>query len=230
MALIAFGNGVSQIRGSIAGNTYSRNNNGAYIRNKAIPVNPNSVLQVAVRSAFAIVAVGWRALTAAQQDTWVQGAINFGYTNKLGERQYLTGSQCFNKLNGQLFQAGIAMIQECPVSVTVPTVILNSISGTLRMDISIDGATTVPANTTLVILATAAVSAGKYRPKAKDFRVIEYVPTATVDLDTYDVNASYRAIFGGAATGQKMYYAVFCVANLTGQKGNQPYLLSDAVA
>ena len=86
MALVRFGNGVSEIRGSIAGSTFSRSRSGAVIRNRIKPVNPNTQPQADVRYLFAQVARRFAELTAAQRDQWNEYAslLTF-WKNRLGE-------------------------------------------------------------------------------------------------------------------------------------------------
>ena len=53
MALIKTGPAVAVISGSVGGTVFSRNKGGAYMRNRSIPVNPQSAAQVVVRAAMA---------------------------------------------------------------------------------------------------------------------------------------------------------------------------------
>ncbi len=57
--------------GSVAGLTFSRNKGGNYLRGRAIPTNPNSPLQQAVRSIMSQLTANWlNVLTAIQRVAW----------------------------------------------------------------------------------------------------------------------------------------------------------------
>ena len=88
--LIRSGMGM-QLSGSVGGVTASRNSAGAYLRNRTVPVNPNSVRQQSVRSGFAAAAEKWRELTAAQREGWAGYATGTPLLNRLGESITLSG-------------------------------------------------------------------------------------------------------------------------------------------
>jgi len=60
MAIVrgAFGGG--QIKGSIAGNTFQQSPYGTVIRNRTVPVNPNTTFQVQVRTGFNSMSDYWQ--------------------------------------------------------------------------------------------------------------------------------------------------------------------------
>ncbi len=82
----------AEVRGSIAGTTYSRNRYGAYARNRTVPVNPNSNRQLYIRQAMAQAAFNWSNLLAEEdRAAWRQYASTTQVTNRLGDPIYLTG-------------------------------------------------------------------------------------------------------------------------------------------
>jgi hypothetical protein len=92
MALVKFGGGITEMRGSIAGNTFSRNRYGAIVRAKTTPVNPNTPGQVAVRATMAVLTDRWsQTLTAAQRTAWNLYGSSVVMTNKLAESINLSG-------------------------------------------------------------------------------------------------------------------------------------------
>lgn len=100
MALIKFGGGITEMRGSIAGNVYSRNRYGAYARARTVPINPNTALQQAVRATLAVLTVRWsQTLTAVQRTAWNLYAANVTMTNKLGEAINLSGFNHYIRSN-----------------------------------------------------------------------------------------------------------------------------------
>lgn len=82
----------TQYSGSLAGVTASHNRGGAYLRQRAIPTNPNSIPQQAARSRFGISNVNWTAvLSASQREAWTLYGQNVPVTNRIGEQINLTG-------------------------------------------------------------------------------------------------------------------------------------------
>lgn len=84
-----------QLSGSTGGVTASRNRYGQYLRNRTVPVNPNTPRQQAVRSAFASGAILWQGLSNTQREQWRAYAATTPTLNKLGETVYLTGNAAF---------------------------------------------------------------------------------------------------------------------------------------
>lgn len=96
MALILPGGGVTDIRGSIAGTTFSRNAGGNYIRARTKPVNPNTSRQQTVRAVMAFLATYWRdTLSAADRTAWASYAASTSWLNALGQTIKLSGQQMF---------------------------------------------------------------------------------------------------------------------------------------
>jgi len=78
MAIFTPGASVSEISGSIANVTYSRNRGGAYTKTKMIQTNPNSPAQVAARALTTAAVAAWKLLSPAVQLSW----INFANTQE----------------------------------------------------------------------------------------------------------------------------------------------------
>ena len=121
MALIKFGGGVVDMRGSIAGNTFARNSYGNYVRAKTMPVNPNTALQQAIRSKMQSLVAVWSAiLTGAQRAAWQVFASNISWTNRLGETIELSGYNHFIRANLVLLNAGLARVDDGPTIFSLP--------------------------------------------------------------------------------------------------------------
>lgn len=85
MAIFTPGGGVAAIRGSVGGNVYAANKAGPYIRNRAVPINPGSARQQAVRFAMAELVTRWvETLTPAQRAAWETYADAVHLPNSLG--------------------------------------------------------------------------------------------------------------------------------------------------
>lgn len=100
MANVLLGGGVTDIRGSIGGTTFSRNAGGNYARGRMKPVNPRSPLQNARRAEIANLAKQWsNVLTEQQREDWRAYAMGTSWTNKLGQSIEISGLAAFIRLN-----------------------------------------------------------------------------------------------------------------------------------
>lgn len=101
--------------GSLAGITASRNRFGSYFRMKAVPVNPNSTRQQAIRSIFGTAVQAWtETLTAAQRAGWETYAENVPFLDSLGNSINLTGQQAFLRTTIARLNIGGAIIAAAP--------------------------------------------------------------------------------------------------------------------
>lgn len=121
MALIKFGGGITEMRGSIAGNTFARNRYGAYVRARTKPINPDTTLQQAVRASVSALSTRWAdTLTAAQRTAWNLYAASVNMKNKLGETIHLSGFNHYIRSNAFLSRYSITNIDAGPVDFTLP--------------------------------------------------------------------------------------------------------------
>ncbi len=118
---VKFGATITDARGSIAGNTFSRNHYGAYIRARTTPTNPKTAKQVAVRAAVAFLSDMWgNTLTAPQRAAWDLYGSNVAMTDKLGATMYLTGYNHFIRSNLLIKLAGAVIVVAGPVLFEIP--------------------------------------------------------------------------------------------------------------
>lgn len=121
MALVKFGGGIIEMRGSMAGNTYSKNRSGNYVRARTKPVNPNTARQVEVRAAMAFLTDRWaNTITDAQRIAWNLYASLVNMKNKLGETILLTGFNHYLRSNMIRKQFANPLIDAAPVDFTIP--------------------------------------------------------------------------------------------------------------
>lgn len=127
MAKVLFGNGVAEIRGSIAGSTFSRNRGGAYNRNRITPINPQSIDQIAARARVAQLSKRWgTVLTQLERDAWVGFADLNPIVDVLGQALILTGIQAYIQLNARLLAGNAPVIDAPPLNQEVPQVTIIS--------------------------------------------------------------------------------------------------------
>jgi hypothetical protein len=121
MALIKYGSILSEIRGKVGGQVFSKNASGYTLSNftKSIINNdPNTVLaKKAVFDASSL----WISLSASQQLDWHNQALSTTFYNSLGEAYTPSGYQLFMAVNIQIFRSGSSGISDS-VAYSVTTV------------------------------------------------------------------------------------------------------------
>ncbi len=114
MALVVLPEG-QQRSGKQGGIVWSHNRGGPYVRNRAIPTNPNTARQVAVRNAMRSLTIAWDiTLTQAERDAWDVYASNVTWTNRLGQTISLTGLNHYVRSNTPRVQNALARIDAAP--------------------------------------------------------------------------------------------------------------------
>lgn len=86
---------LGQMSGSIGGVTASHNRGGQYFRRRAVPTNPNSARQAAVRGYMSTAVSVWGSITEAQRASWETYAANTPTTDSMGQTLVLTGQQMY---------------------------------------------------------------------------------------------------------------------------------------
>ncbi|KKM97823.1 hypothetical protein LCGC14_1164220 [marine sediment metagenome] len=113
---------ITSASGSVGGITASRNKGGMYFRARAIPTDPGSEFQVAVRNAQAQIAARWNdVLTQLQRDAWQVYADNVTLPNPLGDQRNVSGIAMYSRSNVIRLQVGLSIIDDGPVIFSLPT-------------------------------------------------------------------------------------------------------------
>lgn len=139
MALIKLGALAAEVRGSIGGAVFARNRGGQYVRNRSVPLNPQSVRQIGVRQEFGALANAWsNDLTEAQRTAWATYAANVPIPNSLGENRNVSGINMYTRGNSLLLDCGGAREDDGPTVFTqgpsfTPTITLNAAGDTLTV-------------------------------------------------------------------------------------------------
>ncbi|MBA7690532.1 hypothetical protein ES703_99061 [subsurface metagenome] len=116
MALVKFGPGIVDARGSVAGVVFSKNSTSHYMRARVKPVNPDTEFQQVIRAAMAELTDRWgQVLTALKRTSWEMYATNVTVKNKLGEAVNISGFNHYLRSNIIRLQAGLAPIDDGPV-------------------------------------------------------------------------------------------------------------------
>lgn len=217
MAIYAAGSTASDIRGSIAGTTYSRNKGGLYMRGRVAPINRRTTAQTLVRANFGANSKAWAGLTSDQRTAWTMFAAANPLVNVLGASIIVSGIAMFQKLNQVLKQIDAATISDPPSDLSVPA--LAAVTG-LAVDST---AVTFTVNT----LTQAVVSGAKYyffatpplspgrTPQTSQFRFIG-AAVASVGASSIDMTANWQEVFGAILEGKVYGLAASTVNSLSG--------------
>lgn len=96
---------IASASGSAAGNVWSHNAGGQYIRRRAVPTDPQTGYQTNVRNAMATAAERWSlVLTEAQREGWRTWAAGITVVNTLGQAIKLSGFAHFVRINSLVYQ------------------------------------------------------------------------------------------------------------------------------
>lgn len=218
MAKVLFTAVVADMRNKLNGTVFSKNRYGAYTRTKVTPVNPQSTAQQTARNNLSTNSQGWRGLSEAQRQSWIDAAPSFPFTDIFGNTKILSGSALYVKLSNNLANVGFALNTSAPAPVAIPAITSITLTAadavpTLSL---VFAPSPVPADFTMVIEATPNMGQGISFVKNR-FRFIKNIPAG--DATPQSILTEYAAIFGNPLEAQKIFVRVRYVSNLTGQSG-----------
>lgn len=114
----------AQASGSVGGLTYSHNLGGMYIRNRSIPVNPNTPAQQGVRAALKTLTTRWNdTLSSLQRQQWANYAAAVSVLNKLGEPIFIPPLAMYVRCNSARLQfvGASAIVDDGPTIMSLAT-------------------------------------------------------------------------------------------------------------
>jgi hypothetical protein len=116
MANVKLGGGVTDLRGSIGGTTFSRGPAGAIARQRVKPINPATPLQNARRAVLSALSLRWSAgLTPTERADWNAYALATNFQNKVGDTIQISGLACFVRLNSLMILMGKSVVTAAPL-------------------------------------------------------------------------------------------------------------------
>jgi hypothetical protein len=214
------GNLTSDARGKLNGMVFTRGRYGAVIRTKVSPVQPATPAQQLVKQNFGALSASWRDLSDDDRNGWNSVVGSWQKTNVFGQQYTLSGLNLYVGLNQNLLQIEQTNITEAPLPGEMPVVqafgITADVSSTnLQWTLGMDGGSTVPVGTNLVIEATPPISAGRTYVKNK-FAQITFL-AAAVDTSLQNIWPQYVARYGALVAGQVIYLRAKLIDVNTGQ-------------
>jgi len=217
---------MTDARGKLGGQVFSKNKGGAYVRTKVTPTNPQSADQTTVRALFGAISQAWSALTAAQIAAWNTAVEEWKSTDIFGDLLAPTGKELHQRLNNQLQVVGGSAITSPPAKVALPnspiTVATIAIAATT---ITFTGVYTTT-GTYVQVFGTTQVSNGTsfVKNKLRDIYSVDAASIVAADIWT-----AYVAKFGAPILGDKIFLAVKYVG-LNGQASPRQTILATVVA
>jgi hypothetical protein len=224
MAKVLYGNGVASILGSIAGNTYSNNRYGSYIRNKTPPVQPRSEYQLNQRALFSAISASWRGLTPDQQAGWNAAASSkvFTITNRFGNSISLSGATLYNQFNLNLSLAGQSMITDVPAPIALPVLTFKALAVGDTGQVDAGGILANGVDTfdgfSFSVYSTTNLSTGKtFVSNLYRLLVSGVTPIPASDAGLINVSDAFTARYGVPVTGSQIFMKLVAISNTTGQ-------------
>lgn len=209
MAKIKFGMMMTDARGKLGGQVFSKNRSGAYVRTKVTPVNPRTTAQQANRSLLGSLSAGWSLLTESQRNAWNGAVESWQKTNVFGDLQKPTGKNLYtglNKVLQQLFPSADVMVLP-PAKVDFPPFILSRADyapSTGLFEITLAGDVEIGAD--YQVRATPAVSEGTTYVT----NLLRSIGSAFVSVtgNKIVISDAYRNKFGSVVAGNAIWVEV----------------------
>ena len=133
---------LSRASGSVGPTVFSRNQHGTYTKPRVTPTDPNTALQIVVRSALATLTTRWRdTLTAAQRRSWDLYAVQVHLRNRIARVHNIGGLAMFVRSNVPRIQANeptLAIVDQAPNLLNLPSftpitrIVLNIVDDTIH--------------------------------------------------------------------------------------------------
>lgn len=205
MAKIKFGMMMTDARGKLGGQVFSRNKGGAYVRTKVTPTNPQTPDQQGARALFGSISQGWSGLTENERQAWRGAVEEWKGTDIFGDLLAPTGKELYQRLNNQAQIVGYAALVYPPVKVELPVDIASSVV------LSEGGATititgkSISAGARLALFATPPLSEGTKFVKNKLRLINSDVANVYSPGDAW---TAYFDKYGNAPAGSNIYFGI----------------------
>lgn len=225
---------VSATSGKLNGSVAASNRGGAYLRNKGVTSNPQTVSQQANRSLFGSISSQFRSLTPGQIAAWNAAAQDFPVIDRFGDTRYLSGLALFVQLNKNLADVGEAQLvnppakQSFPATLSATAVVEATALGVLdNLDVTLNADGVVSSDFVLQVKATRPISPSVSYVKNL-FRVVGISQGTGIASVNFTGTSEYTGIFGSVSPGQKIVFELSFVNVVSGEK-SAPFII-EAIA
>jgi hypothetical protein len=212
----------SAASGKLGGIVASHNRGGTYFRHHAIPVQPRTPAQTAVRNQLQGLSSAFKALSPAQVSGWNALALTVTLKSKLGTTYNPTGQQLFVSCNKHL--AAIAITTILTNAPTIPSIpgftsftVANSSAYGYVSAITATYAPALSASFGIELRASSALSAGRTFVSKSQFRTLAgYNPATGL---TTDLLTPFVARFGVLPAAGTIAYEIRYIDPASGFAG-----------
>ena len=218
MAIIKFGMMMTDARGKLGGQVFTKTRSGATVRTKVTPTNPQTAAQQTARAILGNLSTAWRALTEEQRQGWNAAVDGFLKTNIFGDTYSPSGKNLFVGLNANLAQTGSPRNDVSPTPIEVPAAIILSVGVEIgTAEIVIDFQDAAPGgNFYMIFQASKPMSAGRFNFSGS-YSTFKTVPGTSFPSPA-SLYTSYVDKFGALPVDSKIAFRVFVISKVTGQK------------
>ena len=207
---------LGSLRGRLAGNVFSHNKGGDYVRIGTAPTNPQTLRQQITRTILGTFAATWSSsLSQAQRDGWDTYAAANPVKNSLGQDVFINGLDWYVKANARLADAGLTAVLNAPI--------FGAPNGLATLAVDISAATTVDvtftnaigADEALILWGSLPVSVGSTPNKAQT-RLMGYSGLAEASpwaaTTAHGFQSGQRGVFYAAVLGEEGLISAFMQA------------------
>lgn len=207
---------MGEIVGKLGNGVFQRGRAGLTLRERVVPINPNTSAQVAVRANLTSLSKAWAGLTDSQRGQWDTAAASAEWTQKntFGENFQLSGEQLYLKLNLVIDFIGESRISVPPTKATFDSITLGALTataGTPAFTVAYSGS--LSSDFQFMISASAQVSPGIMSSKSVSFSNIINDTSAT----PINILSAYSSKNGTLVAGRKIFVRMEIASDLTGE-------------
>jgi hypothetical protein len=205
MAKIKFGMMMTDARGKLGGQVFSKNKGGAYVRTKVTPTNPQTTFQTGVRTLFALFSQQWSGLSDAARSAWDGAVSNWSTTDIFGDLKNPTGKSLFLRLNQRAVNAGYTSFTAVPAKAEMVEGIVTEVEiGISGAEINVSDVYT-GSGARVVFSGTPVLSAGTTYAKN---RLRDIYNELGSNVDPATMYSAYVARFGVPTVGANIYFGI----------------------
>lgn len=226
---------VMGVSGKLNGSVGATNKGGAYLRNKGVTSNPQTIAQQAVRSRFGALSSQFRALTILQIVAWNTAAAQFPIIDRLGDQRFLTGLGLFVQLNTNLLTVGAPTIQDPPLKQSMPSFFMASFIPTVnaaslavaQINLQLDAQ--IFDNEYALVVKAAPYHSPSITNVKNQLRLVTAEDLFAGGTVAVDVSSATQAKFGSFIAGQVLSVEAYFVSLVSGE-ASAPFKLSNVIA
>lgn len=215
-ARVKYGALITEVKGSIGGQTFQSCRGGFILRNKPISPKNRSFSQSSIRSVNAKNGSSWRGLSQAERDSWNAVAPSYPHTDKFGDPATLSGYELYMRANFYLALVGVTLLSSgalpdalwSPASVSITSSVAAS-----EMDLVWTGGN-VGADMRALIRLSPPLSAGRSYRKSDLVIVLPITSGTSSPLDLWSEVIKRYGV--APVAGQRFFASMQVVSTVTG--------------